>query len=276
MKKVILALVMILPFLLGNAENFDKFQNRRFRNSLDRLNLHGDIVYVKEYSYVMDGDNKRLFCTDSINFDKRGNLDDRVCIKDGVFTYYSYYFDGNGYELGWNEYGRGDDLKARTAYLNDREGKRVERTIFYHGKMSKRENYKYEGRNMTEELHYGDNGQVSEKRVLKYDRNGNCSQIDFYDAGGNLMKVYYYLYDNRGNRTEWRFYDEDENLVALTTYYWDEHDNVTEISSFNYDEHVNWKHSYIYEYDEEGNWLRQTILRNNEKYLIIEREIAFK
>ena len=256
---------------VGNVE-FGK----QFRNSLTRMNLHGDIVYIMERTYYMEGDAKKLYSTDSINFDKRGNLDDRVYIRNNVYTWYSFYFDGNSYALGWNEYDRADKLQARTAYLNDRKGNRTERTIFFAGKMSKRETYKYEGNNLVEELHYAENGNVSEKRLYKYDGSGNCSQIEFYDANGDLKQTYYYKYDGNGNRIEWRFYDDDENLIKLTTYYYDEHNNVTEIHSFNYDEHVNWKHTYIYEYDDDGNWLRQTILRNGEKYQIIEREIAFR
>ena len=249
---------------------------KQFRNSLTRMNLHGDIVYIMERTYYMEGDAKKLYSTDSINFDRRGNLDDRVYIRNNVYTWYSYYFDGNSYALGWNEYDRADKLQARTAYLNDRKGNRTERTIYFAGKMSKRETYKYEGTNLVEELHYSENGSVAEKRLYKYDGSGNCSQIEFYDAAGDLKQTYYYKYDGNGNRIEWRFYDDDENLIKLTTYYYDEHDNVTEIHSFNYDEHVNWKHTYVYEYDDDGNWLRQTIFRNGEKYQIIEREIAFR
>lgn len=252
--------------------------SRTHKNSRTEMGINGNALYVIEYTYNLHGgkDNGRqLVCIDSITFDKRGNFQDKFRRKDGEYTWYSYYFDVNGYSLGWNEYNRSKILTGRTAYLNDKNGNRIERTVFFGDKMTKKESSRYENNRLVEEQSYNADGTMTERRAYKYDSQGNNTEMEFYNANGELMQRYLYKYDNHGNRIEWRFYDADEFLVALTTYYYDDHDNLIEVSSFNYDEHLNWKHSYVYEYDEDDNWVRQTIYRNNVPYQVIEREIAF-
>ena len=252
--------------------------NKTHKNSRAEMGINGNALYVIEYTYNLHGgkDNgRKLICIDSITFDKRGNYQDKFRRKDGEYIWYSYYFDVNGYSLGWNEYNRDKQLTGRTAYLNDRYGNRIERTVFYGNEMTKRESSRYDNGRLVEEQSFDEYGNMTEKRVFKYDNQGNNSEMEFYNREGNLMQRYIYKYDNRGNRIEWRFYDAEEFLMALTTYYYDDHDNLIEVSSFNYDEHLNWKHSYVYEYDEDDNWVRQTIYRNNVPYQVIEREIAF-
>ncbi len=251
---------------------------KRHTNSRSEMGINGNAIYVVEYTYNLYGGRdggRQLICIDSITFDKRGNLQDKFRRKDGEYTWYSYYFDVNGYSLGWNEYNRAKVLTGRTAYLNDKNGNRIERTVFLGDHMTKRESARYENNRLVEEQSFESNGAMTEKRLYKYDNAGNNVEMEFYNRNGELMQRYLYKYDNRGNRIEWRFYDADEFLVMLTTYYYDDHDNLIEVSSFNYDEHLNWKHSYVYEYDEDDNWVRQTIYRNNSPYQVIEREIAF-
>lgn len=248
------------------------------KNSRAELGINGNALYLIEYTYDIHGGKdggRKLVCIDSITFDKRGNFQDKIRQKDGEYTWYSYYFDVHGYSLGWNEYNRQNVLTGRTAYLNDRNGNRVQRTVYLGQMMTKKESSRYENNNLVEEQSFNADGTMTEKRVYKYDNQGNNTELEFYNSRGDLTQRYLYKYDSHGNRIEWRFYDADEFLVALTTYYYDDHDNVVEISSFNYDEHLNWKHSYIYEYDEDDNWVRQTIYRNNTPFQVIEREIAF-
>ena len=272
MKKIIVILLALTATATAMAGN------RPRKNSRAEMGINGNAIYVIEYTYNLRGGRdggRQLICIDSITFDKRGNLQDKFRTKDGEFIWYSYYFDVNGYSLGWNEYNRAKILTGRTAYLNDKDGNRIERTVFLGNEMTKKESSKYQNGRLVEEQSFGPDGEMTEKRLYKYDNQGNCSEMEFYSRDGELMQRYLYKYDQRGNRIEWRFYDADEFLSALTTYYYDDHDNLIEISSFNYDEHLNWKHSYIYEYDEDDNWVRQTILRNNVPYQVIEREIAF-
>ena len=272
MKKIIVILLALTATATAMAGN------RPRKNSRAEMGINGNAIYVIEYTYNLRGGRdggRQLICIDSITFDKRGNLQDKFRTKDGEFIWYSYYFDVNGYSLGWNEYNRAKILTGRTAYLNDKDGNRIERTVFLGNEMTKKESSKYQNGRLVEEQSFGPDGEMTEKRLYKYDNQGNCSEMEFYSRDGELMQRYLYKYDQRGNRIEWRFYDADEFLSALTTYYYDDHDNLIEISSFNYDEHLNWKHSFIYEYDEDDNWVRQTILRNNVPYQVIEREIAF-
>lgn len=273
MKKIILtALATVLFSSLFAANGGPR------KNSRTEMGINGNALYVIEYTYNLYGGKnggRQLVCIDSITFDKRGNFQDKIHRTNGDYIYYSYYFDVNGYALGWNEYNRANQLTGRTAYLNDKNGNRIARTVYMKERMSKKETSKFENNRLVEEQSYGADGQMTERRVYKYDNMGNNTELEFYNPDGDLMQRYLYKYDNRGNRIEWRFYDSDEFLVALTTYYYDDHDNVVEVSSFNYDEHLNWKHSYVYEYDEDDNWVRQTIYRNNNPYQVIEREIAF-
>lgn len=272
MKKIIaLALVILMA---GSVFA----QRRNQKSSRQEMGINGNAIYVIEYTYNLHSgkDNGRqLICIDSITFDRRGNFQDKFRTKDGSYTWYSYYFDVNGYSLGWNEYNREKQLTGRTAYLNDKNGNRIERTIYMGQQMTKREASRFENNRKVEEQSFAPNGMMTEKRVYKYDAAGNNSEMEFYNRDGELIQRYLYKYDENGNRIEWRYYDADEFLVALTTYYYDDHNNLTEVSSFNYDEHLNWKHSYVYEYDDDDNWVRQTIYRNNVPYQVIEREIAF-
>ena len=273
MKKTIL-LVALLLLVAGSTFA----GNKPRQNSRTEMGINGNALYVIEYTYNLrggKGGGRQLVCIDSITFDKRGNYQDKIRRSNGEYTYFSYYFDVNGYALGWNEYNRSLVLTGRTAYLNDRNGNRIERTVFMNEKMSKKETSRYENNRLVEEQSYHSNGTMAEKRIYKYDSQGNNTELQFYKPQGELTQRYIYSYDANGNRIEWRFYDADEFLVALTTYYYDTHNNCIEVSSFNYDENLNWKHSYVYEYDEDDNWVRQTIYRNNNPYQVIEREIAF-
>lgn len=273
MKKQILFLALMLPMLVSAVAG-----NKPKKNSRAEMGINGNALYVIEYTYNVHGGKsggRQLVSIDSITFDKRGNFQDKIHRAGAEYTYYSYYFDINGYALGWNEYNKANVLTGRTAYLNDRNGNRVERTVYLKEKMTKKESSRYENNRLVEEQSYNSDGSVAEKRVYKYDNRGNNTELEFYNREGELTQRYTYLYDDMGNRIEWRFYDADEFLVALTTYYYDDHQNCIEVSSFNYDEHLNWKHSYVYEYDEDDNWVRQTIFRNNNPYQVIEREIAF-
>ncbi len=276
MKARTIALSLILTILAGNV--FSANPKAR-KTSRQEMGINGNAIYVIEYTYDIHGarnGNRQLVCIDSIQFDKRGNYQDKIRKKQGEYIWFSYYFDVNGYALGWNEYDINNVLNARTAYLNDKNGNRIERTVFKGSDVVfKRETSRYENNRLVEEQSFDENGEMTEKRIFKYDNNGMNTELEFYDRDGELMQRYLYKYDARGNRIEWRFYDADEFLVALTTYYYDDHDNVVEVSSFNYDEHLNWKHTYIYEYDEDDNWVRQTIYRNNTPFQVIEREIAF-
>ena len=269
--------IVFMLLVLVTATVFAATPKQRI-NSRTEMGINGNAIYVVEYTYNLYSgrDNGRqLICIDSITFDKRGNLQDKFRRKENEYTWYSYYFDVNGYALGWNEYDRSKVLTGRTAYLNDKNGNRIERTVFLGDRMTKREAARYENNRLVEEQSYEANGLMTERRVYKYDNTGNNTEMEFYSRDGELMQRYMYKYDNHGNRIEWRYYDADEFLVMLTTYYYDDHDNLIEVSSFNYDEHLNWKHSYVYEYDEDDNWVRQTIYRNNVPYQVIEREIAF-
>lgn len=272
MKKLIILSLSILFIASAFA------QNKPRKNSRAEMSINGNAIYVIEYTYNLHGGKnggRQLVCIDSITFDKRGNFQDKIRKKDGSYTWYSYYFDVNGYPLGWNEYDENNALTGRTAYLNDRNGNRIERTVYLGQMMTKKESSRYDNNRLVEEQSFDSDGTMTERRVYKYDSQGNNTELEFYNKDGDLKQRYLYKYDNHGNRIEWRFYDADEFLVALTTYYYDNHDHVIEVSSFNYDEHLNWKHSYVYEYDEEDNWVRQTIYRNNTPYQVIEREIAF-
>lgn len=272
MKKNIAIVFVLLITATALAANKPK------KCSREELGIHGDAIYMLEFTYNLHGGKnggKQLVCLDSVVFDSRGNLQDKYRRNNGKYTWFSYYFDVNGYSLGWNEYDKNNVLTARTAYLNDNNGNCIERTAYINGHMTKRESSRYENNRLVEEQSYDDNGSMTEKRVLKYDNQGNNTETEFYGRDGEIYQKYIYKYDAKGNRVEWRFYDADEFLVALTTYYYDEHDNLIEESSFNYDEHLNWKHTYIYEYDEEDNWVRKTVYRNGTPYQVIEREIAF-
>jgi hypothetical protein len=275
MNKKFIITTLVLSMVMGSA-----FAAKKYRNSTEKMGLRGNVNYMIVYTYnsniVDKNGNRQLVSTDSITFDLRGNLEDKFTTAGNKFTYYSYYFDKNGYWLGWNEYDKNYNITARTAYLNDERGNCVERTVYgSKEKMVRKETSTYSKDNkLLEELRYTDDGTIEEKRIYKYDNRGNCTEIEFYDVNDSLMQTYMYKYDERDNETEWRFYAADGNLMAITTTYYDDHDNVTEMISFNYDEHLNWKHAYEYVYDENGNWTKQTIYRNNKPYQEIERKIV--
>ncbi|MBQ6096657.1 MAG: hypothetical protein IJK99_02810, partial [Bacteroidales bacterium] len=111
-----LALAMAGSVLAGNKPR---------KNSRTEMGIHGNALYVIEYTYNMFGGKnggRQLVCIDSITFDKRGNFADKIRRTNGEYTYFSYYFDVNGYALGWNEYNKANQLTGRTAYLNDKNG----------------------------------------------------------------------------------------------------------------------------------------------------------
>ena len=73
---------------VGNVE-FGK----QFRNSLTRMNLHGDIVYIMERTYYMEGDAKKLYSTylsylpkEKASFPLKMNVDERGSFTELVHT----------------------------------------------------------------------------------------------------------------------------------------------------------------------------------------------
>ena len=69
-------------------------------SSRQEMGINGNAIYVIEYTYNLHGGKdggRQLICIDSITFDKRGNFQDKFRTKDKEYTWYSYYFDINGY-----------------------------------------------------------------------------------------------------------------------------------------------------------------------------------
>ena len=199
-KYIVLSLVLLVA---GSAFA----GNKPRKSSRQEMGINGNAVYVIEYTYDIHGGRnggRQLVCIDSITFDKRGNFQDKYRTKDGEYTWYSYYFDVHGYALGWNEYNRAKELTGRTAYLNDKNGNRIERTVFMGDHMTKKETSRYENNRLVEEQSFAPDGTMTEKRVYKYDDAGNNTEMEFYDRDGELMQRYLYKYDSHGNRIECR------------------------------------------------------------------------
>ena len=153
------------------------------KNSRTEMGIHGNAIYVIEYTYNLRGGRdggRQLICIDSITFDKRGNFADKFRTKADDYTWYSYFFDVNGYSLGWNEYNREKMLTGRTAYLNDRDGNRIERTVFLGNQMTKKESSTFKNGQKVEEQSFDETGEMTEKRTYKYDQKGNCTEMEFY------------------------------------------------------------------------------------------------
>ena len=170
MKRIILLSLVFL--MVGSA----MAGNKPRKNSRTEMGINGNALYVIEYTYNMFGGKnggRQLVCVDSITFDKRGNFADKIRRTQGDYIYFSYYFDVNGYALGWNEYNKANQLTGRTAYLNDKNGNRIERKVYMKERMSKKETSKYENNRLVEEQSYSADGQMTERRVYKYDNKGN-------------------------------------------------------------------------------------------------------
>ncbi|MBR5783536.1 MAG: hypothetical protein IKY43_00025, partial [Bacteroidales bacterium] len=186
MNRKLIITTLILSILLGTGSAFAKkkfkysIASKKYKNSTEYMGLKGDVNYIVIRVYnsniVVNGE-RQLVSTDSITFDLRGNWEDRFETAGEKFTYYSYYFDKNGYWLGWNEYDRNYKITARTAYLNDERGNCVERTVYgSNEKMSRRETSTYSKDNkLLEELRYTEEGTIEEKRIYKYDERGHLS-----------------------------------------------------------------------------------------------------
>ena len=158
------------------------------KNSRTEMGINGNAIYVIEYTYNIHGGRdggRQLVCIDSITFDKRGNFADKFRTKADDYTWYSYFFDVNGYSLGWNEYNREKLLTGRTAYLNDKDGNRIERTVFLGNQMTKKESSRFVGGQKVEEQSFDADGQMTEKRTYKYDQKGNCIEMEFYTSGAS-------------------------------------------------------------------------------------------
>ena len=141
------------------------------KNSRTEMGIHGPALYVIEYTYNLRGGaggGRQLICIDSITFDKRGNFADKFRTKADDYTWYSYFFDVNGYSLGWNEYNREKMLTGRTAYLNDKDGNRIERTVFLGNQMTKKESSKFSNGLKVEEQSFDSDGEMAaEGRVVE-------------------------------------------------------------------------------------------------------------
>src|SRR5574344_434170 len=101
MKKQIIVFALLLPLLIGSAIAGGKPR----KNSRTEMGINGNARYVLEYTYNLHGGKnggRQLVCVDSITFDKRGNFQDHIRRTNGEYTYFSYYFDVNGYPFGWN------------------------------------------------------------------------------------------------------------------------------------------------------------------------------
>ena len=111
MKRIILLSLSIL--MIGSVFAANKGPRK---NSRTEMGINGNALYVIEYTYNMFGGKnggRQLVCIDSITFDKRGNFADKIRKTNNDYIYFSYYFDVNGYALGWNEYNKANQLTGR-------------------------------------------------------------------------------------------------------------------------------------------------------------------
>lgn len=289
--------------------------NKNPENDLERAKLMGEVESVKETSFIamekagslVKGDRKRegqqetdfvmlynrkgnlaetllYFSDESLagkyiySYDIQGNkVETKVYFPDGrLASRYTYQYDKEGNMTGAAAY-QGDKFYFRDEYKNDKQGNRIEMTVYYSesGPLSRKNLYVYENGNRIEEKRYNDDENISARFTYKFDESGNETQYNEHNSEGKLTFTWTYIYDDSGNRIESKNYDSKRNFLRKNTSRFDKYGNLIDIKNYKSDESLRREIEHRLEYDTKGNWVRKTTLINQVASYIIEREILY-
>ena len=117
-------------------------------------------------------------------------------------------------------------------------------------------------------------GDLRQKKIIKYDEDGNITELTAYLADWEIDFKFKHQYDEDGNMTEETSCYADGELDSKTKYQYDEDGNMIGKSYagwlFNDDDRT-----YQYEYDKLKNWIVRTEYIDDILEFIIEREIEY-
>ncbi len=115
---------------------------------------------------------------------------------------------------------------------------------------------------------------IHNKRICKYDKQGNLIEEGNYNYVGGLKSRHIYKYDDKGNKIESSSYDEYDSLMNRKTFLYDEEGSLIEQKFYERDS-LWLRESFEYKYDDRGNWIECSECRDTLMQSIVKREFEY-
>jgi len=103
--------------------------------------------------------------------------------------------------------------------------------------------YEYINNKKSEENHFDTNDNLTYKKIWKFDKKENITELAEYKSNGNLISKTNYLYNQVGEEKEINTYDSNAKLLSKRIYEYDYGDNfkIVEIKSYDAEDSLTYK-----------------------------------
>lgn len=98
----------------------------------------------------------------------------------------------------------------------------------------------------TEDVEYGKDGKVKNRKIYKYNSEGKLTEESEYSAKSGKTKVYKYTYDEKGNKLSETEYDSSGKMVQKYVYTYDEKGFKSERKTYNASNKLVAVKTYVY------------------------------
>jgi len=191
----------------------------------------------------------------------------RQKLKGRVKSVTEYEYNATHDSLRWKSYTRFNDTGNAVEFVTySPAGDLLSRTTF---------KYNDSGR-ILEENRFKADSTLNVRTTYLFDFKGNKIEEDNYDAGGMLFMKVLSKFDGKGNRIVKDSHNEFGGLFLKCNSKFD--DEGHEIEAKEFDSHHGLKFVTTYDYgntDKSGNWLQRTTYKNDDPFVVTEREIAY-
>lgn len=242
--------VSFFPF--GSAQIYNEDYSRQQKLNLYRGNKVW-VVYGWTFLYPKGVQEKKGRKTCFERFDRSGNRSEEIYYDAKGNPNYScqHIYDENGSEIK-KVGGSGDEvIYDKWNYRVIENGKKTERISEYKKGKDQKWIYTYDARqNISEEVYYDVNGNISYKWEFAYDGNQNVTEKKEYDPYGNVYQKWVYKYDEKGNNTELHHFVSNNELYRIYQMRYDKKGNVKSKFTFDKDENILELVVYVYQFYE--------------------------
>ena len=291
------------------SHDFDLFFNDEGKLVLEKKYLKNTILHeVSKY----DGRNKKLLLTQYMSgnpimkseygWDKTGNnisfvkrntdnsqitrteqkFKDTLLIEqieynsqDILTNKTKFIYDDKGRLKEEHFYFKEPTVQFRNVYDYDDEGRKIKDARYKGEELDYTTLFTYEGNNLaSRETTEGTENKPVRIEKFSYDANGNLAKEYMFDAFDKSETIDEYKYDSNKNMIQ-RTLTENKKVVFETTNEYDTKGNLSKTITVDAENTPIQQLSYTYEYDDKGNWIKKTVYKNDEPFVIVERNITY-
>ena len=176
------------------------------KNDLTEMNLNGKIKSTREILYEASGNSseinkKNIIDSNRMFFNDKGNkIEETEYKSDGKI-------DEKGNKIETTSYFKNGKVSSKYIFNYDIKGNETEFNNYnFEGKLVEKRVYKYDDKRKRIEAErnlYNPDESLRTKSISKYNSNGDCSEINYYNSDGSLGSKIKYVYD----------YDINSNII---------------------------------------------------------------